>query len=69
MKDNFYALGQIQGRFVFSCPNHDVNHLMRMPPGRFDRKVDVGAREHCTKFWSGSPKDRRQTTTDMVMRR
>jgi len=54
MKDSFHGLEQIQDHFVFTCPIHDVNHLTQMPPdktaGRFDRKVDVGAREHCTQF-------------------
>ena len=73
MKDYFHGLAQIQGHFAFICPIRDVNHLTSMPPdktaGRFHKKVDVGTREHCTKFWSGYPKDRRQTTTDMIVRR
>ena len=54
MKDNFHGLEQIQGHFAFICPIRDVNHLTSMPPDKmarhFDRKVNLGASEHCTEF-------------------
>jgi len=74
MKDTFHSVEQIQGHFVFTCPMSMTwiisrECLLTKTAGRFNRKVDVGAMEHCTKFWPCSPKDRWLTTTDMAMRR